>query len=116
MNQLTIRGFDDELAGRIRQLASRERILMNRAALRPLRRGTGLGERNGSTDTVGASLDHLIGTWTEEEAAAMNQTLEDLSHIDEAMWQSVTRQVTTNTDNPFKRGRRARDACARPKA
>ena len=92
MNQLTIRGFDDELAGRIRQLASRERISMNRAALRLLRRGAGLGERNGSTDTVGASLDHLIGTWTEEEAAEMNRALEDLSHIDETMWESVTRK------------------------
>ena len=92
MNQLTIRGFDDELAGRIRQLASREGISMNRAALRLLRRGAGLGERNGSTDTVGASLDHLIGTWTAEEAREMERALEDLSRIDEAMWESATRR------------------------
>ena len=92
MDQLTIRGFDDELAGRIRHLASREGISMNRAALRILRRGAGLGVRNGSTDTIGASLDHLIGTWTAEEAAAMNRALEDLSQIEEAMWESVTRR------------------------
>ena len=92
MKQFTIRGFDDELAGRIRQLASRERISMNRAALRLLRRGAGLGERNGSTDTVGASLDHLIGTWTDEEAAEMERALEGLSRIDEAVWESATRR------------------------
>ena len=105
MNQLTIRDFDDELAGRIRQLASRERISMNRAALRLLRRGTGLGERNDSTDTVGASLDHLIGTWTEEEAAEMNQALEDLSHIDEAMWESVTPAGNNQHRQPLQTGR-----------
>ena len=86
MNQLTIRGFDDELAGRIRQLASREGISLNRAVLRLLRRGAGLGERNDHPDIVGDSLDHLIGTWTAEEAAEMNRALEDFSRIDEEMW------------------------------
>lgn len=86
MNQLTIRGFDDELASRIRKLASREGISLNRAVLRLLRRGAGLGEHNDDADVVGGALDHLIGTWTAEEAAEMDRALEDLSHIDEAMW------------------------------
>ena len=87
MNQLTIRGFDDELAHRIRQLASREGISLNRAVLKLLRRGAGLGERKGGSDTVGSSLDHLIGTWTHhQEAVEMEQALEDLSYVDEAMW------------------------------
>lgn len=86
MHQLTIRGFDDELANRIRQLASREGISLNRAVLKLLRRGAGLGERNHMPNVVGDSLDHLIGTWTKEEAAEMNRALEDFSLIDEDMW------------------------------
>ena len=86
MHQLTIRGFDEELAGRIRQLASREGISLNRAALRLLRRGAGLGERNDRPEIVGDSLDRLIGTWTAEEAAEVDRTLEDFSRIDEEMW------------------------------
>ena len=86
MHQLTIRGFDDELADRIRQLARREGISLNRAVLRLLRRGVGLGERNDKPDVVGDSLDHLIGTWTAEEAAEINRALEDFSRIDEEMW------------------------------
>ena len=86
MNQLTIRGFDDELTARIRQLANREGISLNRAVLRLLRRGAGLGERQGETGTVGSSLDHLIGTWTEEDMAEMDRALEDLSRVDEGMW------------------------------
>ena len=86
MNQLTIRGFDDELARRIRQIANREGISLNRAVLKLLRRGAGLGERKGGSDTVGSSLDHLIGTWTHQEAVEMERGLEDLSYIDDAMW------------------------------
>ncbi len=86
MHQLTIRGFDDELANRIRQLANREAISLNRAVLRLLRRGAGLEERNSMPNVVGDSLDHLIGTWTKEEAAEMNRALEDFSRIDEEMW------------------------------
>ena len=86
MHQLTIRGFDDELADRIRQLANAEGISLNRAVLKLLRRGAGLGERRDNPNLVGDSLDHLIGTWTAQDAAEMNLVLEDLSRIDEEMW------------------------------
>ena len=74
------------MASRIRELARREGISLNRAVLRLLRRGAGLGDGTRDTDTVGDSLDHLIGTWTEEEAAEMDRALEDLSQVDEAKW------------------------------
>ena len=86
MNQLTIRGFDDALESRIQQLAHQEGISLNRAVMKLLRRGAGLEERVGSADTIGTALDHLIGTWTAEEASEMEQALEHLSQIDEAMW------------------------------
>ena len=86
MNQLTIRGFDDELARRIRELARREGISLNRAVLKLLRRGAGLGDGIRNADTVGDSLDHLIGTWTREEAAELDRALPDLSQVDDAKW------------------------------
>ncbi len=85
MNQLTIRGFDDELARRIRQMADQEGISLNRAVLRLLCRGAGLEPGKPEVDTVGSSLDHLIGTWTHEEAIEMDQALQDLSQIDQRM-------------------------------
>lgn len=87
MNQLTIRGFDEELANRIRRLANREGLSLNQAVLKLLRRGAGIGQGKGAADTVGASLDHLIGTWTPEEADEMDKALQSLAYIDEAMWQ-----------------------------
>ena len=58
---------------------------MNQAALRLLRKGAGLrgGGRNG-TETVGSSLDHLIGNWTTEEADALDSALQDFETVDEA--------------------------------
>lgn len=87
MNQLTIRGFDDDLARRIRQLADQEGISLNRAVLRLLRRGAGLEPGKPEPNIVGSSLDHLIGTWTLEEAREMDRAIEDLSQIDRGMWE-----------------------------
>ncbi len=39
MNQITVRGFDDELAERIQRLAKRDGTSLNQAALKLLRRG-----------------------------------------------------------------------------
>ena len=84
MDQLTIRGFDDELADYIRDLAHREGISLNRAVLRLVRRGANLDEPD--ADVIGSSLDHLMGTWTVEEADTFDRALADFSRIDEEMW------------------------------
>ncbi len=86
MNQLTLKGFDEELVERIRHFANQEGISLNQAALRLLRVGAGLNQSKDSGDTVGSSLDHLIGTWTLEEAEALNNAVKDFEQIDESMW------------------------------
>ena len=88
MNQLTIRGFDDALATRIQKLAREEGISLNKAALRLLRRGAGLGARGGDAPgTVGASLDHLVGSWTDEEADEVVASVDEVfGTIDEELW------------------------------
>ena len=37
-------------------------------------------------DTVGSSLDHLIGSWNDGEAAELDAALEEFEIIDEAAW------------------------------
>ena len=54
MKQLTVRGFDDDLERAIRQLARRERISLNQAALKLLRRGAGLPDGQGATAETSA--------------------------------------------------------------
>ena len=86
MNQITVRGFDDELSASLRRLAKREGLSLNQAALRLLRRGAGLAEGAGQADTVGASFDQLIGSWTQADADEMEAALEEFETIDEAAW------------------------------
>lgn len=58
---------------------------LNQAALPLLRRGDGLtGPRGGGV--VGSSLDRFIGSWTNEQAEAMNLALHDFKSIDPTMW------------------------------
>jgi hypothetical protein len=86
MNQLTIRGFDSRLERKIRQLARAEGISLNKAVLRLLRKGAGLGHDGPEHEAVGDSLDHLFGTWTEEEALEFDGAMEDLSKVDPEIW------------------------------
>ena len=86
MYQLTVRGFDAELADSIRRLAQQERISLNQAVLRLLRRGAGLADDQGSVDTVGTSLDGFIGSWTRRQADEMDRALQDFEGIDESRW------------------------------
>ena len=83
MNQITVRGFDDELADRIRRLAERDGTSLNRAALKLLRKGAGMADPSQGPDIVGSSLDHLIGGWS---AAELDAALEEFEVIDEAAW------------------------------
>ncbi len=84
MNQITVRGFDDDLSASLRRLAKREGISLNQAALRLLRKGAGLAEPSARPDTIGGSFDHLIGTWTRTDADEMASALEEFGTIDEA--------------------------------
>ncbi len=86
MNQLTVRGFDDALSDSMRRLAKQEGISLNQAALKLMRKGAGLAERSGKPNTVGSSLDHLIGTWTQAEVDELNEVLQDFETIDESDW------------------------------
>ena len=86
MNQLTLRGFDDELRDHMRRIAAREGISLNKAALKLLRKGAGLTDDAGDDRTVGSSLDFFIGSWTAAEADELNAALEDFETIDESIW------------------------------
>ncbi len=86
MDQLTVRGFGDELGAAMRRLAARDKISLNQAALKLLRRGAGLSEDVERPWIVGTSLDHLIGSWTAQDADEFEATLADLETVDEDAW------------------------------
>lgn len=86
MTQLTVRGFDPELERALRNLARRKGISLNRAALELMRRGSGLAAGSRTEECVGSSLDHLVGTWGDDEAEQILRVIESCSQIDEDLW------------------------------
>jgi len=74
LKQLTITGIDTELGRRIRIEAAQTGVSLNEAGLRFLRRGASLTAWPASP-TVGSSLDHLIGTWSESEARELDEAI-----------------------------------------
>ena len=87
MNQLTVRGFDDALSDSMRRLAKQEGISLNQAALKLMRKGAGLSDGSEKPNRIGDSLDQFIGSWTAEEADAVNAAIEDFETIDESAWE-----------------------------
>jgi hypothetical protein len=85
LKQLTIRGFDKPLERRLRDEARSDGLSLNRAALKLMRRGAGL-DRAAPAEGVGASLDHLIGTWSAEDARAMRHAVRVFERVDEDLW------------------------------
>jgi len=83
--QLTLRGFDDELQRALVAEARASGLSLNQAAVKLLRRGAGLGA-GPAPHAVGSALDHLIGTWTEEDARCVADATAVFEHVDEDLW------------------------------
>ena len=86
LKQLTLRGFDPALERRLRLEARHEGTSLNRAALRMLRRGAGLGDERTAPNAVGSALDHLIGTWSEADARTLREATAVFDRVDEEFW------------------------------
>ena len=88
VNQLTLRGFDAELERRLREVARKRSISLNRAALFLMRKGAGLApaERGPGSESIGAGLDKFIGVWSEAEERQLLETVEDLRRVDPELW------------------------------
>lgn len=84
MPTVTLRGLREDEARRLREEARREGISLNALLLRLVREGAGLAHRTWRPRYH--DLDDLAGTWTEEEAKAILDALEETEQIDPAMW------------------------------
>ena len=87
MEQLTVTGLDEELSETLHALAKSEGISLNQAALKLLRKGAALADGKESAGTIGSSLDHLMGLWTDLEADEFDAALEDMESIDGSLWE-----------------------------
>ena len=85
MTQLTIRNIEQQLHQALKHEANRKNTSMNRLVVHILKEAMGLKEQ--STQKVYHDLDHLAGTWSEEEFSEFEKATEAFEQIDEEMWQ-----------------------------
>jgi hypothetical protein len=81
---LTLRGLNPRLEKEIRAIARREGISINKAALRLLEKGAGIGVR--PDDRIGSSLDHLIGTWNVKRTEEFLESVQSCEQVDPELW------------------------------
>ena len=74
--------FGDDMADTIQRLAKREGTPPNQTALRLRRKTPGRKATPEGAGTVGPSLDHLIGTWTQAEADELDFALQEFEKVD----------------------------------
>jgi plasmid stability protein len=86
MKQLTVRGFDEELEARLREVAEKEGVSLNKAVLTLLRRGAGMSEEGPASPVIGRSLDPFIGTWSEDQEKEFLDSVRVFEQVDEAFW------------------------------
>ncbi len=86
MEQLTLRGFGEDLSERLVRLAEERGISLNKAALLLMRRGAGLSGRAGGASTVGESLDDFIGSWALSDEKELLDSIDVLEQVDESLW------------------------------
>jgi plasmid stability protein len=86
MDQLTVRGFDQALARRIKQVAKAHGVSLNQEAVMVLRQGAGLESAARQSQRVGDSLNKLIGTWTHAETARFLESVRPLEKVDAEFW------------------------------
>jgi plasmid stability protein len=84
MKTMTLRGVDDDLAYALDRLARRNGHSVNAEVIGLLREKLGLSKPQ--FHAVHHDLDHLAGTWTEEDAREFEQAVSDFSRVDDEVW------------------------------
>ena len=85
MKQLTVRGFDKDLERRLRDVAKTRGVSLNQAVLMLLREGAGFELPRRQANTVGDSLDGLIGSWSQAEESEFLKAISVTEEVDPSL-------------------------------
>ncbi len=85
MGSLSIRGVDDRLAALLKKKAQASNRSVNQFVLEALKRHVGLEKEERFTKEH-HDLDHLFGTWSENEYHKIQDKIDAERQIDEELW------------------------------
>lgn len=84
MTTMTLRGIDDDISGALKEKARQEDSSVNAIMLKILREALGIEKKK--RGAVYHDLDHLAGTWSEQDAAEFESATAIFEKVDEYMW------------------------------
>jgi len=84
MTTMTLRGVDDTIANSLKEIARREDSSVNSVILRIIKESLGIDKKR--RDAVYDDLDHLAGTWSEQDATEFESATSVFEKVDEDMW------------------------------
>ncbi len=85
MKTITVRGIDDALDERLKQMAREKGMSINQFVVDALKRQMGLIKEKKFT-VVHDDLDHLFGRWSEEEFETIQEKVNSERVIDRELW------------------------------
>jgi plasmid stability protein len=84
MATMTLRGIDEKTAEALKERAQKEGSSVNAVTLRLIRESLGLDKRK--RNVIYNDLDHLAGTWSQEEVAEFERNTAVFEKVDEEIW------------------------------
>ena len=84
MTAVTLRNIPPKLQEVIQRRADKDGLSLNKTIIRMLEEAA--GQRTATGRGIHHDLDHLAGTWSDEEAAAFEDALAEQRRIDPELW------------------------------
>ena len=85
METISIQGVDERLSALLKQQAAKARTSVNQFILDTLKKHVGFEQEKESSGEYD-DLDHLFGSWSEEEFTAIQGTISSERRIDPELW------------------------------
>jgi hypothetical protein len=84
MGTMTLRGIDERIAGALKERARKEDTSVNTVMLGILKKSLGIEKKKRSI--LYDDLDHLAGTWSDQDAVEFERTIAVFEAVDKEMW------------------------------
>jgi len=88
MKTISVRGLDEQTAKKLKDEAKRKNLSVNALVLDLLRRSIGLKPASHRRE-IHHDLDHLAGTWSEEEAREFLESTRSFEEVDTELWRET---------------------------
>lgn len=80
---ITVRGIDDEISSKLKQLAKKENKSVNKLILDMIKQNIGMQKKHRKEYH---DLDHLFGKWANDEFSKIQEVIESQRKIDLDLW------------------------------